>query len=458
MTKYSVLYYAGLAYWEESQLIVVLTRNHPQRRLFLLKNCQERRFLGNAIHMTKRLYYDDAYCVAFQAKVIDRFTLDNRQAVILDQTYFYPTSGGQPHDSGQIDGTQVVDVSVREPDNEVLHIVDGLVSSDYIEAKIDWDRRFDHMQQHTGQHILSQAFVRVANAATLSFHLGVDIATIDLPKDELSPQLIEEAEILANKIVWEDRPIHIRYVSQNELEGISLRKVPDLNGDRYRLIEIEDFDLNACGGTHVSRTGEVGIIKIVKFERRGDELRIEFHCGRRALNDYREKNEVLNHLSAEFTTGFRELDRSIAKLQAEARSSRKSLKSQTKRLVAFEAEEMLRKAQAKEDSLTVIMEIFHDRALEEIRMIANQIVRNQKCVAIFGRAGGRAQLVFASSGEIRIGMDLVLARVLPKLKDGSGGGSAKFAQGSGVAANAKVLQEVLDLAREIVIESEGSTI
>lgn len=408
--------------------------------------------------MTKRLYYDNAYCVAFQAKVIDRFVLDNHQAVILDQTCFYPSSGGQPHDTGRINGAQVVDVYVRESDNAVVHIIDGNVISDFSEGEIDWKRRFDHMQQHTGQHILSQAFVRIAKAPTLSFHLGADIATIDLPKDGLTPKLVEEAEILANEIVWDDRLIHSRYVGQEDIEEISLRKVPDLNGDQYRLIEIEDFDLCACGGTHVSRTGEVGIIKIVKSEGRGDELRIEFHCGRRALNDYREKNEVLNNLSAEFTTSFKELESSVARLRAEAKASRNSLKRKTKQLIAFEVEEMLRSARADEDALTVITKIFLDRDLEEIRMMANQIVRNPNCVALFGLTGKRDQLVFASSEGIRIGMDQVLAQVLQKLEDGSGGGSAKFAQGSGLAANTQLLRQALEEAQEIVIKSEGLTI
>jgi alanyl-tRNA synthetase len=408
--------------------------------------------------MTKRLYYDNAYCVAFQAKVIDRFVLDNHQAVILDQTCFYPSSGGQPHDTGRINGAQVVDVYVRESDNAVVHIIDGNVISDFSEGEIDWKRRFDHMQQHTGQHILSQAFVRIAKAPTLSFHLGADIATIDLPKDGLTPKLVEEAEILANEIVWDDRLIHSRYVGQEDIEEISLRKVPDLNGDQYRLIEIEDFDLCACGGTHVSRTGEVGIIKIVKSEGRGDELRIEFHCGRRALNDYREKNKVLNNLSAEFTTSFKELESSVARLRAEAKASRNSLKRKTKQLIAFEVEEMLRSARADEDALTVITKIFLDRDLEEIRMMANQIVRNPNCVALFGLTGKRDQLVFASSEGIRIGMDQVLAQVLQKLEDGSGGGSAKFAQGSGLAANTQLLRQALEEAQEIVIKSEGLTI
>lgn len=168
--------------------------------------------LANRNHMTKRLYYDNAYMMAFQATVMDRFMVDNHQAVILDQTFFYPSSGGQPHDTGQIDGARVIDVYVRESDNEVIHLLDGKVLLDIVEAEIEWERRFDHMQQHTGQHILSQAFVRVAKAPTLSFHLGADIATIDLPLVDLAPLLIEEAEALANEIVWNDRPIHIRYV------------------------------------------------------------------------------------------------------------------------------------------------------------------------------------------------------------------------------------------------------
>ena len=165
----------------------------------------------------------------------------------------------------------------------------------------------------------------------------------------------------------------------------------------------------------------------------------------------------MNNLSAEFTTSYKELERSVAHLRAEAKSSRNSLKRQNKRLIALEVEEMLRRVRTDEESLTIISEIFHDRDLEEIRMMANQIVRNPNCVAFFGLTGKRAQLIFASSDEIRIGMDQVLAQVLPKLEAGSGGGSAKFAQGSGLAVNTQLLREALEQAQEIVINSEGST-
>jgi alanyl-tRNA synthetase len=255
--------------------------------------------------MTKRLYYDDAYLTQFKARVIEQSPYKDRFAVVLDQTAFYPTSGGQPFDQGMLDGVNVVDVLVDENEDRVLHVLTAPVAEPPAEVlgEIDWDRRFDHMQQHTGQHILSQAFIEVAQAETVSFHLGADSATIDVAGARRpSPADMEQAELLANKIVWEDRPVTARVVSPEELADLPLRKPPTVTED-IRVIQVADFDWSACGGTHVARTGEIGLCKIVKWENRGAETRVEFRCGLRALNDYAQKNNMVNHLAAGFNVG-----------------------------------------------------------------------------------------------------------------------------------------------------------
>ena len=184
----------------------------------------------------------------------------------------------------------MIDVMVRESDQQIVHVLSETMNDTDVSGEIDWPRRFDHMQQHTGQHILSQAFLRIANADTVSFHLGLESSTLDLAIRNLSKDKIDEAERYANQVVWDDRHVRIRYASTTETKSLPLRKTPDRFGDKLRLIEIEDFDLSACGGTHVSRTGEIGLIKVTKTERRSNELRVEFRCGQRALRDYSQKS------------------------------------------------------------------------------------------------------------------------------------------------------------------------
>jgi len=194
--------------------------------------------------MTKRLYYDDAYLTRFTACVLEHGSYQGQAFVVLDQTGFYPTSGGQPFDRGILGDARVVNVELRDGDDAVLHILDGprVDQLDEVVGEIDWERRFDHMQQHTGQHILSQAFIQVADAATVSFHLGAESATIDLDgAQRLSPADMQQAEQLSNTIVWDDRPVTARIFKPEELADLPLRKPPAVAGD-VRLIQVADFD------------------------------------------------------------------------------------------------------------------------------------------------------------------------------------------------------------------------
>src|SRR5688572_11751498 len=240
---------------------------------------------------SERLYYTDAYLVEFDAVVRDVVQRNDRWKVTLDRTAFYPTSGGQPFDTGTIGEATVLDV-FEEEDGTIGHLVDRqLETNSRVRGHVDWSRRFDHMQQHTGQHLLSAAFEREAGARTVSFHLGTSSATIDLDK-ELSAAQIALIEDVVNGVLWEDREICVKFVTANEAAKLPLRKDPTREGE-LRIVDIKDYDLSACGGTHVKRTGAIGMIAVSGSERFKGGLRVEFVCGNRALKAFRSlKNSV----------------------------------------------------------------------------------------------------------------------------------------------------------------------
>ena len=249
--------------------------------------------------MTQRLYYSDSYLRFFSAKLLKQAQGPEGWMVVLDQTAFYPTSGGQPHDLGKIGDIDVWNVVENEHD-EIQHwLRQPLEKGREIHCMIDWARRFDHMQQHSGQHILSQAFLRAAKLETVSFHLGANYATIDLATESLSAGQLHHAEDLANIIVYENRPIRVRTVSPNEVSSLGLRKESRREG-LVRIVEIQDFDLSACGGTHVRTTGEIGGIFVRKLERVNRQARVTFVCGRRTVEASRNDLELVEAVARKF--------------------------------------------------------------------------------------------------------------------------------------------------------------
>ena len=242
--------------------------------------------------MTDRLYYNDPSLREFEATVTGVERAGDRLRVALDRTAFYPTSGGQPFDTGTLGQLRVID-GVDDNGGTIAHVVENgaLEVGDPVHGAIDWPRRFDHMQQHTGQHVLSAAFEHLFQVRTLSFHLGVAASTIDLAR-EMAADEIAAAEGEANRIVWEDRPVAIRYASGEEAAALKLRKEPVRSGT-LRLVEVEGFDLSACGGTHVARTGAIGVIAVGAWERFKGGQRIEFLCGGRALERFRRMRDAV---------------------------------------------------------------------------------------------------------------------------------------------------------------------
>lgn len=392
--------------------------------------------------MTDRLYYSDAYKTEFQAQVVERLQHQGKPAIVLDQTYFYPDSGGQPCDYGWIDGVPVVQVIIRPADNAIVHVLSAAVNPLDVKARIDWPRRFDHMQQHTGQHLLSQAFVRIAEAETISFHLGSGSCTIDLDLPSLDDEQLDRAEALANEIVWQNRHVNVQWAHASEVVNLPLRRLPDVNGDKFRLIDIADFDLTACGGTHVNQTGEVGQVKILGIERRGESLRVEFVCGLRALLDYRRKNQIINRLSAELTTGHEELSNSVASLQEQVKEATRRLRSQGKELFALRAAEMLSGAPTIEGA-RLVTQLLEGYEPGEVRLLANKLVEYPRTVAFLALTGSRLLLVFARSDDAPGEMDRLLRECLTLLGSGKGGGTSTFAQGGGPAVDRSVLLAAL---------------
>ena len=386
-----------------------------------------------------RRYYLDAYTVRFTAKIADRVDQNGRIALILDQTYFYPTSGGQPHDIGKLNDIPVTNVTIRESDGTILHWLapGNEIWFDNVNGEIDWTRRFDHMQQHTGQHILSQAFIQVAEAETASFHLSGNSVTIDLNVESLKPEQIQRAEFLANQVIWQNRPIHVREVTLEQAQKLPIRKIPPSQDGKLRLIEIEKFDLTACGGTHVAATGAVGQIKVIKTERHRGKCRVEFACGQRALLDYRQKNKIVNALATNLTTSASELVPNIGKMQEENKMSRRKLKRQQEMIMAFQAEEMIKQGTKKKDVI-VVSRVFSDEDFnsQQLRTLANLMTqKNDQVIVLLGIAGNKTNLLFSRSENAPGEMNALLTTALQILQSASGGGTAVTAQGGGPAAD-----------------------
>jgi alanyl-tRNA synthetase len=401
--------------------------------------------------MSNRRYYEDAYTTQFKAIVVEKIIEDNRYGLILDETYFYPESGGQPSDWGKINGRSVTHVSIRESDEAVVHWLDGDIGKiAEVTAVIDWPRRFDHMQQHTGQHILSQAFIQIAEAETVGFHLTQNVMTIDLDRTDMSAAEIAAVEQCANQAVWENHQVTVRFVTQEDVASLPLRKVPPVRNGRLRLIDIENYDLTACGGTHVGQTGSVGLIKIIKQEKRGEKTRIEFCCGGRALQDYAQKHTIVTDLTTELTTGATEIIQSISKIRQENKEAQRTIKKQKEALMAVEAQQYIANG-TQIGAVTIVKQTFADDPID-LRSLAAQLVKQENIILLFGQAGKRTQLIFSRSDNVIGDMNQLLKIALAHLGDGGGGGSPNFAQGGGPAHSSQEVADALDAAQSALID------
>ena len=397
---------------------------------------------------TERLYYNDSHLIEFEARVTDTTErVSGWSAVTLDRTAFYPTGGGQPSDTGTLDGLHVLEC-IDDDENGVLHVVQGRAPrvGALVQGRVDWPRRLDHMQQHTGQHIFSQALVTLFNAPTRSFRVLSDSCEIDVELKNPTDELIDRAVELANNVIWEDRQITIRNVTPEEAAELPLRKDPAREGE-LRVIEIEGFDLTPCGGTHAYRTGEVGIIAVRHWEHAKGMTRIEWVAGRRALQDYQRANKTARSVAALFSSSRDD----AAKLTARTVDENKGLHRRVRQLeevaAKVEAEELIQEAlrgsspTVREGASSVIAKVFPNRDAENLKLLAQALISHPGTIALLAsRDGDVARLVFARSEDASGDMN-ALMRQACELLEGRGGGKPDLAQGGG--KNVEKLDEAI---------------
>ena len=393
---------------------------------------------------TDRLYYDDSMLFDFDATVAEVREHGGRPAVTLDRTAFYPTSGGQPFDIGTLGDAAVIDVIENEETGEILHVLDRPLAKDArVAGKIDRARRLDHMQQHTGQHILSAAFENLHQARTISFRLGAETSTIDLQR-EVHAAGIGEAERLANEVVWEDKPIAIRYASEDEAALLPLRKEPKRSGT-LRLIEVPGCDLSACGGTHVPSTGVIGIIAITGVERFKSGSRVSFVCGGRALARFRRMRATLDETTRRISVHADELPAAIDRLQDENKALRQTIRAQQTKLAEGEAAVLEQRAE-KIGSIKVIVEHMPGWDASGVKLLASRLTSASGAIAALVGDGTPAPVAVARSEDVGADAGEVLRQTIAEL-GGKGGGKPGMAQGAISAAPAAILSSFRRILR-----------
>jgi alanyl-tRNA synthetase len=398
--------------------------------------------------MTDRLYYHDSFLYDFDAEVSE--VLDTpRPAIILDRTAFYPASGGQVFDTGWItSGTntklRVTEVADRE-DGKVIHYLEAtkdgkpgdrnlgdLRPGTRVHGQIDAARRRGHMQQHSGQHVLSAAFLRLYNIPTVSFHMADDYCSIDLETPTLSQEQIESAERLANEIILENRSVDIRFVSRDEAGKLGLRKLPVTDRDELRIIDIRDWDLSACGGTHVAQTGQIASVLLRKVEKVRQGWRVEFVAGQRAVATARRDFTTLTETAALFSAHVYDVPQQARKSLDEIRSWRKQWERSQEELASAQAAAWLAAA-PETKGRRIVVQVLADREMNFVKLLAQKLTRlSPSVVVLLATTSPQPSLVFAQSAGQPLDMGALLKETMAKL-GGRGGGNKDLAQG-GIAS------------------------
>jgi alanyl-tRNA synthetase len=381
-----------------------------------------------------RIYYDDAFTKDFTADILscepEVHAGTPAWCVILNRTAFYPTSGGQPHDLGKIAGGNVL--AVRDEGEEIVHIVDRCMEKRQVDCCLDWPRRFDHMQQHSGQHLLSAMFLERFGLQTVSFHLGNDLSTIDLRGPAPSEEILEGAERSANHIIFEDRPVTVRYGTAEDLARLGVRKEVDRQGI-LRAIEIERADLQPCGGTHVRSTGQIGTLLVRRCTKIRQDWRVAFACGSRAARIARQEFLSIRTTAEKLGCSPEDLAPAAERLSAERDTQFKRTRTLLQRVAELEAAQAVREAtEARAASPSAANFLLVRRVLENaepefLGSFATAVAKTENAVALLATVPA-GHIVFAQHPTAAHDMNATLRHVFSQFS-GKGGGSRDFARG-----------------------------
>lgn len=396
--------------------------------------------------MRELFYYQDVMIQQFTAQVVRTGIEDTRPYIVLSNTAFYPTGGGQPHDTGMINDLIVVDV--EKVDDEIRHYVDGHVETleamaGVVTGKINWERRFDHMQQHCGQHILTAAFVELFDYPTVSFHLGTDLVTIDIEASAITEEQLAQVEKRANEIVLEHRPIETKWVSKEDLSKYPLRKDVSVDED-IRLVIIPDYDYNGCGGTHPTSTGQVSMIKIMGTEKMKKNTRVSFVCGNRVISQLAMRKNILSDVARQLSAPEESAADALRKILSDGKATEKALEEAKNQLLEFEAKELV----AVGSAAGVVAAAFEKRSVQVLQKLGRAVISQYEdgiCLLV-AENEDKLQFIAARGAQVEKSMKEISGAILP-LINGKGGGNDAFVQGGGeksISAN-ELLEEMRKL-------------
>ena len=397
--------------------------------------------------MTEKLYLQDAYAATFSAHIVERVLMPaGRLAVVLDHTAFYPGTSGLPADRGWLNRAPVIDIIVRE-DDEILHVLSEEIWEDQVHAQIKWPRRLDAMRQHTAGHLLAHALTQVSGAATLGITVTEQAAWLELGRPDVSPAQVEQAESAANEIVLSNRAVRIASVDAAQAGKIGLA-VPAGAVWPLQVVSVEGTGVTACQGVHVAQTGEMGLVKVLGCEARGERLRVQFACGSRALAEFRQAEQTLALVAANLGVAAANVAPVVTRLTSEWSAARTELETLRSQIVGFEAEALVASAEAA-NGVRVIRRVYHERDVAEVRQLASLVVAQPGLVALLGTAGSRAQLVFARSADV--GQDMtVIVRAAVRMLNAQGGGQPALAESLPVRADEARVEAAIAKAAKLL--------